>query len=82
MDNREKFDLPSIWEVAPNNEGNLLLSELLDSDLQRIRLALNVDKDWRIHAVCESETCPQYRPPSDPRDSSMPRGVSADLPDL
>jgi hypothetical protein len=41
----------SIRHVPPHDERNLLLSELLDSNLQRIRLALKINQDGRVHAV-------------------------------
>ena len=39
---------PAIRQIAPDNKGNLLLSQFLDCDLQRIRLALKVHQDRRV----------------------------------
>ena len=43
--------LLSIWQVPAHDERNLLLPQLLDGNLQRIRLALEVDQHRRVHAA-------------------------------
>lgn len=42
--------LLSIREITPDNERDLLLPQLLDSDLERIRLALKIDQNRCVHA--------------------------------
>ena len=40
-----------VWEVSPDDEGNFSLGQLLDSDLERVRLAVQWNKDGGVHAV-------------------------------
>jgi hypothetical protein len=44
-------ELPSIWHVSPDDQGNLLLGQLLHCNLQWIRLAFQIDKNWCVHAA-------------------------------
>lgn len=44
------FNLLAIREVSSHDQRDLLLSHLLDGDLEGIRLTLEIDQHWRIHA--------------------------------
>lgn len=52
----------SIRQEAPDEEGNLLLTQLLHGDDERVRLALERDEDGRIHGDLQ---CPR------PQDSRL-----------
>lgn len=43
--------LPSIGHVSSNDQRNLFLSQLLERNLQRIRLSFQVHKNRRIHTI-------------------------------
>ena len=43
-------DILAVGHVAPDDERNLLLAQLLDGDLKRVGLALEVDEDGGVHA--------------------------------
>lgn len=51
--------VPAIGQVAPNSERDLLLVQLLDRNLQRIRLALQIHQHRRIHADLQ-RACAQH----------------------
>lgn len=48
-------DSLSVRHVSPHDQGYLLLSQLLDSNLQRIGFSFQVNKNWRIHARYRSQ---------------------------
>jgi len=49
----EKYnDSPSVWKIAPNDKRNLLLSQLFDGNLKRIRHSFHVNQHWRISTEC------------------------------
>jgi len=48
------YHLPSVWQIPPHNKRHLLLSQLLDGDLQGVGLAFDIDKHGRIHTVSKS----------------------------
>lgn len=50
----ESVDLLSVRQVPPHDQRDLLLAQLLDSNLQRVGLSLQVDKDRCVHAVFQS----------------------------
>ena len=59
-----RLDLLAIRHVSSHNQRNLLLSKLLDGNLKRVRLALQVHQHRRIHAVPASvKTLPCRSPP-------------------
>ena len=41
----------SVRKISPHNQRNLLLPQLLDCNLQRIRLSLKVNEYGRIHTA-------------------------------
>lgn len=45
---RGGYHLRSIGQIPPHNKRDLLLGQLFDGNLQRIRLSLEVYKHWRI----------------------------------
>lgn len=46
---RDKSCLPPIRKISPHNERNFLLVEFLDSNLQRVRFTLKIDKHRSVH---------------------------------
>lgn len=55
-------NLLSVRKIPTNNERDLLLPQLLDGDLQRIRLALEVDQHRRVHADLQRARAQDARP--------------------
>jgi hypothetical protein len=51
LHNEKVRDKPSIRQVPPDHERDLLLPQLLDGDLQRVRLVLQVHQHRRILAI-------------------------------
>ena len=41
--------VPAIWQIPPNDQRDLLLVQLFDGDLKRVRLAFQVHEYRRIH---------------------------------
>lgn len=62
----EKGDLLSIRHVATDNQRDLLLAQLLNGDLKRIRLALEINQHWRVHATKRNSLSAQVHPYSLP----------------
>lgn len=48
------FERP-VWKVSSDNEGDFSLSQLLDSDLERVCLAVKRNKDGGVHAVASEK---------------------------
>jgi hypothetical protein len=46
--------LPSVWKVASDHQGNLLLPQLFHGNLKRIRHAFHIDQNWCIRAIALS----------------------------
>ena len=44
-----------VWEVSPDNQGNFSLGQLLDGDLERVRLAIQWNKDGGVHATASEK---------------------------
>ena len=43
--------VPTVRQVSSYHQWYLFLSQFLYSNLQRVRLALQVNEDWRVHAA-------------------------------
>jgi hypothetical protein len=48
--------VPTIGQVSAHNQRDLLLAQLLDGNLQRIRLALDVNQDRSVHTVISRQS--------------------------
>lgn len=55
-----KIHLQAIGQVASHNKWDLLLPQLLDGDLKRVGLTLDVYKHRRIHTVYRVSMFPDH----------------------
>lgn len=79
-------DLQAVRQIPPHNQRDLLLAKLLDRDLQRIRLTLDIHQHRRVHTA--RRVSPRFLPirtlPKLPRGSwrpALPPG-SSNIPNL
>ena len=84
----EESNLPPIRQIPSHNKRHLLLPQLLDSNLQRVCLALYIHQHRRIHTknpptltLAFRQTTPP-KPPTKPSRRAVCRGTKHNIPNL